>query len=319
MSALRGLIIAPEPLIRLKRDVMLIFRLLHGDIIRISDPERDALSREILAVAIEDLMCRPVEVHHVDPLRIISEDEVILIQEVLLLSAFIRHIRLVADLNLAHHAVKFLERHIETALRLHPGLSPGDLTVARVQIDVSETRIIRRILRFEIGRDILAVRRIEAARRKPVRDILHRLRVIAVRPEDTCIVVQRVRTRLQRDMQKIRLILIDEILNRQNEACVAVAPADVRDRSLFDEMAEVQCTDLVAGRSHHVIVLLHDELQLTILRQHRDHIAGRLLSHILQIGMHRIHEVIAARHIGHRQTRLIHRGVHRILPFHRVP
>ena len=126
-------------------------------------------------------------------------------------------------------------------------------------------------------------------------------------------------TRLQRDMQKIRLILIDEILNRQDEACVTVAPADVGDRSLFDEMAEVQCTDLVAGRSHHVIVLLHDELQLTILRQHRDHIAGCLLSHILKIGMHRIHEVIAARNIGHRQARLFHRGVHRILPLHRVP
>ena len=130
MSALRRLIVAPEPLIRLKCDIMLIFRLLHGDIIRISDTERDPLAREILAVALEDLMCRPVEVHHVDPLRIISKDEVILIQEVLLLSVLIRHIRLVADLNLAHHAVKFLERHIEASLRLHPGLSPGDLVEA---------------------------------------------------------------------------------------------------------------------------------------------------------------------------------------------
>ena len=130
MSALRRLIVAPEPLIRLKCDIMLIFRLLHGDIIRISDTERDPLAREILAVALEDLMCRPVEVHHVDPLRIISKDEVILIQEVLLLSVLIRHIRLVADLNLAHHAVKFLERHIESSLRLHPGLSPDDLVEA---------------------------------------------------------------------------------------------------------------------------------------------------------------------------------------------
>ena len=68
MSALRGLIVTPEPLIRLKRDIMLIFRLLHGDIIRISDTERDPLPFEIFAVTIEDLMCRPVEIHHVDAL-----------------------------------------------------------------------------------------------------------------------------------------------------------------------------------------------------------------------------------------------------------